>query len=107
MRMMIMRKLPRTRNKYEVASLWCSIAIVLFPFIGYSVFHLFPKGSFSAIALTIPLGIIPGVLAWLGRSLRCGILAFFAAFSPVFLLWISYYVFMILYIVSGGRIKPV
>jgi len=34
-------------------------------------------------------------------------LAFFAAFSPVFLLWISYYVFMILYIVSGGKIKPV
>ena len=102
-----MRKLPSPRNKYETASFLCSVAIVIFPFIGDSVFHLFPKGSFSAIALTIPLGIVPGVLAWLGRSPRCGILAFFAAFSPVFLLWISYYVFMILYIVSGGKIKPV
>ena len=102
-----MQKLPRPRNNYEAASLWCSVAIVIFPFVGDSVFHLFPKGTLSAITWTIPLGIIPGVLAWLGRSLRCGILAFFAAFSPVFLLWISYYVFMILYIVSGGKIKPV
>lgn len=102
-----MQKLPRPRNKYEAASLWCSVAIVIFPFVGDSVFHLFPKGTLSAIALTIPLGIVPGVLAWLGRSPRCGMLAFFAAFSPVFLLWISYYVFMILYIVSGGKIKPV
>ena len=102
-----MQKFPRFKNKYEVASFLCSIAIVLFPFIGESVFHIFPQSNFSAISLTIPLGIIPGVLAWLGRSLRCGILAFFAAFSPVFLLWISYYVFMILYIVSGGRVKPV
>lgn len=102
-----MQKSPRPRNKYEAASLWCSVAIVIFPFVGDSVFHLFPKGSLSAITWTIPLGIVPGVLAWLGRSPRCGILAFFAAFSPVFLLWISYYVFMILYIVSGGKIKPV
>ena len=102
-----MRKLPGPRNKYETASFLCSVAIVIFPFVGDSVFHLFPKGTLSAIALTIPLGIVPGVLAWLGRSPRCGILAFFAAFSPVFLLWISYYVFMILYIVSGGKIKPV
>ena len=93
-----MQKLPRPRNNYEAASLWCSVAIVIFPFVGDSVFHLFPKGTLSAIALTIPLGIVPGVLAWLGRS---------PAFSPVFLLWISYYVFMILYIVSGGKIKPV
>ena len=102
-----MRELPRPRNKYETASFLCSVAIVIFPLVGDSLFHLFPKGSLSAITWTIPLGIIPGVLAWLGRSLRCGILAFFAAFSPVFLLWVSYYVFMILYIVSAGRIKPV
>lgn len=102
-----MRSYLRSRNNYEVASIICSLGIILYPIIGDYVFHLFPQGGFSAISHTIFLATIPGILALVGRSISCGILALVAAFSPVLLFWLSHYVAMFLYLISFGNIKPV
>ncbi|MFC2591100.1 MAG: hypothetical protein ACFNYP_00820 [Corynebacterium matruchotii] len=72
----------RPRNQYEIASGLCSVLVVLCPLIGHMAFQLFPQGIFSALAYTIPLGIIPGILAILSRSVRCVILALCAAIFP-------------------------
>ena len=53
----------RPRNQYEIASGLCSVLIVLCALIGHMAFQLFPQGIFSAMIYTIPLGIIPGILA--------------------------------------------
>ena len=59
----------RPRNQYEIASGLCSVLIVLCALIGHMAFQLFPQGIFSAMIYTIPLGIIPGILAIVSRKL--------------------------------------
>ena len=80
-------------NRYEYASILCSL--------------LYSDGFLSYIILTIPLGIIPFILAWLGKSVRCGVLASMAAFFPYLLMCAMFMGAFIVYVVSGGRINPV
>ena len=87
-------------NRYEYASILCSLLIIVFPFV-------FPEGYVPYIIFTIPLGIIPFILAWLGKSVRCGVLACIAAFFPYLLMCAMFMGAGLLYIVSGGRINPV
>ena len=94
-------------NRFEYASALCSLLIMVFPFVDQYLFRFSPEGFVPYIILTVPLGIIPGVLAWLGKSVRCGILAFLAAFSPFLLMCAMFMGAGLLYIVSGGRINPV
>ena len=68
------------------------------------VFQLFPQGIFSALAYTIPLGIIPGILAVLSRSVRCVILALCAAIFPITFFFVHSFIVTILYFISFGKI---
>ena len=94
-------------NRYEYASILCSLLIIVFPFVDQYMFQLYSEGFVSYIILTIPLGIIPFILAWLGKSVRCGVLASMAAFFPYLLMCAMFIGAFILYVVSGGRINPV
>ena len=66
-------------NRYEYASILCSLLIIVFPFVDQYMFQLYSDGFLSYIILTMPLGIIPSM--------------FMGA--------------LIVYVVSGGRINPV
>ena len=46
-------------NRYEYASILCSLLIIVFPFVDQYMFQLYSDGFLSYIILTIPLGIIP------------------------------------------------
>ena len=92
------------RNKYEIASGLCSVLVVLCPLIGHMAFQLFPQGIFSALAYTIPLGIIPGILAVLSRSVRCVVLALCAAVFPITFFFAHSFIVTILYFISFGKI---
>ena len=94
----------RLKNKYEMASIIGSMIIALFPIIGHLIFHLFPQGIFSALVFTIPLAVVPGVLAWLARSIRSGILAVCSAIFPIILFWLHYFIVTVLYFISFGKI---
>lgn len=94
-------------NRFEYASALCSLLIIVFPFVDQYMFQLYSEGFVSYIILTIPLGIIPFILAWLGKSVRCGALACMAAFFPYLLMCAMFMGAGLLYIVSGGRINPV
>ena len=95
-------------NRYEYASILCSLLIICVPpFVDQYLFRFFPEGYVPYIIFTIPLGIIPFILAWLGKSVRCGVLACIAAFFPYLLMCAMFMGAGLLYIVSGGRINPV
>ncbi len=94
----------RPRNQYEIASGLCSVLVVLCPLIGHMAFQLFPQGIFSALAYTIPLGIIPGILAILSRSVRCVVLALCAAIFPITFFFVHSFIVTILYFISFGKI---
>ena len=94
-------------NRYEYASILCSLLIIVFPFVDQYLFRFFPEGYVPYIIFTIPLGIVPFILAWLGKSVRCGVLACMAAFFPYLLMCAMFMGAGLLYIVSGGRINPV
>ena len=55
-------------NRFEYASALCSLLIIVFPFVDQYMFQLYSEGFVSYIILTIPLGIIPFILAWLGKA---------------------------------------
>ena len=94
-------------NRYEYASILCSLLIIVFPFVDQYMFQLYSDGFLSYIILTMPLGIIPFILAWLGKSGRCGVRACMAAFFPYLLMCAMFMGAFIVYVVSGGRINPV
>ena len=67
-------------NRHEYASIFCSILIIIFPFMDHYLLRLYDIGILDYLDFTMPLGIIRAILSLLGKSVRCGLLAFIAAF---------------------------
>lgn len=81
-------------------SILISIFAIAFPYLFPGVY---PKGIGVYYQITIPIGILAGIFAAIARNSWLGILAFFAAFSPIFTIWLSFAAALFLYIITFGN----
>lgn len=81
-------------------SILLSLLAVTFPYLFPS---LFPGGLLPYYTVTIPVGIVAGLFAYIARNWWLAGLAVVAGLSPLLFFWVIMVVLQIAYVLTGGR----
>lgn len=65
--------------------------------------QIIPEGTLPYFLITIPMAVVPGVLAWRAGSRWLIVFAIVAGLSPLLLTWVFIVLLKVLYVVTGGR----